>query len=297
MPHHLILKPWLCLWGDSCSGFDSCELADLVLRASSDPFFSGAGLEYVPDGKARSILGRALTGCHDFTLCLQLIPYMHQHRLNLNAQEKIKRLEAIDMLRAIFDAAAECGAKAVSVCSGADPGIVQRSNAYTYLMDSVIRLAEEAQVRGLILVLEHGDRRGSGGRALLGPAAECLEFIDEVSCLVNSVKCGLDHLVCQANGEITASSAGVLSAYLLYLRFTLSLNYEQMLIANRDQLFRQLASQLIPCLKFDCFQNLSLGLPLRLSLPEKPDSPDLLYKLERSFLRCLLSAAGQSYQF
>ena len=85
------------------------------------------------------------------------------------------RREAVRALMEVVDDAAAHGVASVALCSGPDPGVDRREDARRALLKSLEELADYAEERGVMIVLETFDRDWDK-RQLIGPLDEAVEI-------------------------------------------------------------------------------------------------------------------------
>jgi sugar phosphate isomerase/epimerase len=105
-------------------------------------------------------------------------PCLLSQKLNLNHFDPVERKKAVDQVTACIDEAAEVGAGAVAVLSGADPG-ARREEAFKLLVESVRDLCGHAKAKGLRFVLESFDSKYDK-KCLIGPAESALALCDAI---------------------------------------------------------------------------------------------------------------------
>jgi sugar phosphate isomerase/epimerase len=105
-------------------------------------------------------------------------PCLLSQKLNLNHFDAAERKKAVDQVKACIDEAAEVGAEAVAVLSGADPG-ARREEAFALLVSSVKELCGYAKTKRLRFVLESFDSKYDK-KCLIGPAKDALALCKAV---------------------------------------------------------------------------------------------------------------------
>jgi len=144
---------------------------DTLTKIVEDEFFSAVEITWIKDPAERQRVKSLLAASH-MTVGYGAQPPLLMGKLNLNSFDPAERKKAVDQVKACTDEAAEVGAKAIAVLSGADPG-ERRDEAMKLLIDSLRELAGYAKERGLRLILESFDAKYDK-KCLIGPAKDAL---------------------------------------------------------------------------------------------------------------------------
>ncbi|MBM4029766.1 MAG: TIM barrel protein, partial [Planctomycetes bacterium] len=151
--------------------------ANALERIARDGFYGAAGIAGVPDGGERRQIadivttsGMSLTYWTSFVLAAQ--------HLNLSALDPELRARSVSTIKRQMDDAMECGASALGVLSGPDPGPAARPAALEALCDSLRELATAGAHR-LTVVIEPLDRE-IHKKGLLGPMSDSVAVLDKV---------------------------------------------------------------------------------------------------------------------
>ncbi len=139
------------------------QLADL-------DFFGALEMGTISSPKERANVLKAARE-RNLKLAVGAQPLILGQNLNLNARDSQTRLDAISKIQTGIDQAAEIGAGSFVILSGKDPGDALRNQAYGYLEESILVLAEHARQYAMRIVLEVFDR-AVDKKALVGPSAE-----------------------------------------------------------------------------------------------------------------------------
>jgi sugar phosphate isomerase/epimerase len=121
---------------------------------------------------------KALLAASHLTVGYGAQPCLLSQKLNLNHFDAAERKKAVGQVKACIDEAAEVGAEAVAVLSGADPG-ARREEAFALLVSSVKELCGYAKTKRLRFVLESFDSKYDK-KCLIGPAKDALALCKAV---------------------------------------------------------------------------------------------------------------------
>jgi sugar phosphate isomerase/epimerase len=142
-----------------------------------DEFFAAVEITWIKDPAERARV-KALLATSHLTVGYGAQPCLLSQKLNLNHFDAAERKKAVDQVKACIDEAAEVGAEAVAVLSGADPG-ARREEAFALLVSSVKELCSYAKSKGLRFVLESFDSKYDK-KCLIGPAKDALALCKAV---------------------------------------------------------------------------------------------------------------------
>ena len=150
---------------------------DTLAKIVEDEFFSAVEITWIKDPAERTRVKTLLAASH-MTVGYGAQPCLLSQKLNLNHFDGVERKKAVDQVKACIDEAAEVGAGAVAVLSGADPG-ARREEAFKLLVESVRDLCGHAKAKGLRFVLESFDSKYDK-KCLIGPAESALALCDAI---------------------------------------------------------------------------------------------------------------------
>jgi sugar phosphate isomerase/epimerase len=150
---------------------------DTLTRIVEDEFFSAVEITWIKDPAERQRVKSLLATSH-MTVGYGAQPCLLSQKLNLNHFDPVERKKAVDQVKACIDEAAEMGAGAIAVLSGADPG-ERREEAFKLLVTSVSELCGHAKAKGLRFVLESFDSKYDK-KCLIGPAKDALALCKAV---------------------------------------------------------------------------------------------------------------------
>jgi sugar phosphate isomerase/epimerase len=150
---------------------------DTLTKIVEDEFFSAVEITWIKDPAERQRVKTLLATSH-LTVGYGAQPCLLSQKLNLNHFDPAERQRAVDQVKACIDEAAEVGAGAVAVLSGADPG-ARRAEAFTLLVESVLTLCAHAKPKGIRFVLESFDSKYDK-KCLIGPAKDALALCKAV---------------------------------------------------------------------------------------------------------------------
>ena len=150
---------------------------DTLTKIVEDEFFAAVEITWIKDPAERARVKTLLATSH-LTVGYGAQPCLLSQKLNLNHFDAAERKKAVDQVKACIDEAAEVGAGAVAVLSGADPG-TRREEAFALLVDSVTELCGYAKTKGLRFVLESFDSKYDK-KCLIGPAKDALALCKAV---------------------------------------------------------------------------------------------------------------------
>jgi sugar phosphate isomerase/epimerase len=153
-----------CMKGDG-------PIYETLTRIVEDEFFGAVEITWIKDPAERQRVKALLAASH-MTVGYGAQPCLLSQKLNLNHFDPTERGRAVAQVKACIDEAAEVGAGAVAVLSGADPG-ERREEAFALLVDSVLDLCGHARGKGLRFVLESFDSKYDK-KCLIGPAKDAL---------------------------------------------------------------------------------------------------------------------------
>jgi sugar phosphate isomerase/epimerase len=150
---------------------------DTLTKIVEDEFFAAVEITWIKDPAERARV-KALLATGHLTVGYGAQPCLLSQKLNLNHFDAAERKKAVDQVKACIDEAAEVGADAVAVLSGADPG-ARREEAFALLVGSVKELCVYAKSKGLRFVLESFDSKYDK-KCLIGPAKDALALCKAV---------------------------------------------------------------------------------------------------------------------
>lgn len=150
---------------------------DTLTKIVEDEFFGAVEISWIKDPAERARV-KALLATSHLTVGYGAQPCLLSQKLNLNHFDPAERMRAVDQVKACIDEAAEVGAGAVAVLSGADPG-ERREEAFKLLVESVLELCGYAKAKGLRFVLESFDAKYDK-KCLIGPAKDALALCKAV---------------------------------------------------------------------------------------------------------------------
>jgi sugar phosphate isomerase/epimerase len=150
---------------------------DTLAKIVEDEFFSAVEITWIKDPAERQRVKSLLATSH-MTVGYGAQPCLLSQKLNLNHFDPIERQKAVDQVKACINEAAEVGAGAVAVLSGADPG-VRREEAFKLLVASVSELCGHAKAQGVRFILESFDSKYDK-KCLIGPAKDALALCKAV---------------------------------------------------------------------------------------------------------------------
>jgi sugar phosphate isomerase/epimerase len=150
---------------------------DTLTKIVEDEFFSAVEITWIKDPGERARV-KALLATSHLTVGYGAQPCLLSQKLNLNHFDAAERKKAVDQVKACIDEAAEVGAEAVAVLSGADPG-ARREEAFALLVSSVKELCGYAKGKGLRFMLESFDSKYDK-KCLVGPAKDALALCKAV---------------------------------------------------------------------------------------------------------------------
>jgi len=150
---------------------------ETLTKIVEDDFFSAVEITWIKDPAERQRVKTLLATSH-MNVGYGAQPCLLSQKLNLNHFDAAERMKAVDQVKACIDEAAEVGAGAVAVLSGADPG-ERRAEAFKLLVDSVRELCGHAKSKGLRFMLESFDSKYDK-KCLIGPARDALALCKAV---------------------------------------------------------------------------------------------------------------------
>jgi sugar phosphate isomerase/epimerase len=150
---------------------------DTLTKIVEDEFFAAVEITWIKDPAERARV-KALLATSHLTVGYGAQPCLLSQKLNLNHFDVAERKQAVDQVKACIAEAAEVGADAVAVLSGADPG-ARREEAFALLVGSVKELCGYAKRQGLRFVLESFDSKYDK-KCLIGPAKDALALCKAV---------------------------------------------------------------------------------------------------------------------
>jgi sugar phosphate isomerase/epimerase len=150
---------------------------DTLTKIVEDEFFAAVEITWIKDPAERARV-KALLATSHLTVGYGAQPCLLSQKLNLNHFDAAERKKAVDQVKACIDEAAEVGAEAVAVLSGADPG-ARREEAFALLVSSVKELCGYAKGKGLRFMLESFDSKYDK-KCLVGPAKDALALCKAV---------------------------------------------------------------------------------------------------------------------
>lgn len=133
-------------------------------------FFGALEMGTINNPKARAAVLQ-IARQRNFKLAVGAQPLILGENLNLNASDLQTRLVARTKIKEGIDQAAEIGAGSFVILSGKDPGDDQRQQAYEFLEESILALADHARQYAIRIMLEVFDR-AVDKKALVGPSVE-----------------------------------------------------------------------------------------------------------------------------
>ncbi len=149
-------------------------ILDTVTRIAEDPFFGAIEIGMIKDADIRVKVKKVLETSH-MDVAFGAQPALLLNKLNINSINETDRGEAVTMLKACVDEAAEIGAKRMALLSGKDPGDENRSRAFDALVKSIKELCAYAKKRNIGITLETFDRE-IDKKCLIGPSDYAAEF-------------------------------------------------------------------------------------------------------------------------
>ena len=156
----------------------SGPILETVSQIVNDDFFGMIEISHINDAAVRKQVADTIQTSHA-RVAFGAQPTILRGKLDLNSDDKSKRLEAIKILEPQIDEAKEIGAKRFTVLSGPDPGPEKRTNARSLLIESLLELCGYAKDRGISVTLETFDRTIEK-KSLIGPSEEALEVSKSV---------------------------------------------------------------------------------------------------------------------
>jgi sugar phosphate isomerase/epimerase len=150
---------------------------DTLTKIVEDDFFSAVEISWIKNPAERQRVKTLLASSH-MTVGYGAQPCLLSQKLNLNHFDASERKKAVDQVKACMDEAAEVGAEAVAVLSGADPG-ERRDEAFGLLVGSVKELCSYAKTKGLRFILESFDNKYDK-KCLIGPSQDALALCEAV---------------------------------------------------------------------------------------------------------------------
>jgi sugar phosphate isomerase/epimerase len=150
---------------------------DTLTKIVEDEFFAAVEITWIKDPAERARV-KALLATSHMTVGYGAQPCLLSQKLNLNHFDAAERKKAVGQVKACIDEAAEVGAEAVAVLSGADPG-ARREEAFALLVSSVKELCGYAKTKRLRFVLESFDSKYDK-KCLIGPAKDALALCKAV---------------------------------------------------------------------------------------------------------------------
>jgi sugar phosphate isomerase/epimerase len=150
---------------------------DTLTKIVEDEFFAAVEITWIKDPAERARV-KALLATSHLTVGYGAQPCLLSQKLNLNHFDAAERKKAVGQVKACIDEAAEVGAEAVAVLSGADPG-ARREEAFALLVSSVKELCGYAKTKRLRFVLESFDSKYDK-KCLIGPAKDALALCKAV---------------------------------------------------------------------------------------------------------------------
>ena len=194
-------------------------LADAVAQAADEGFYRSVEITDIPDPSERRRIGQ-IVRANDIALTHWLTPLLASSRLDLSALDQSLRRHSVALLTQQMDPAAECGARAIAVASGPDPGPNLRGEATKAFFDSLRELAEAAQAyESMRIVFEPLDR-GADKNGLIGPTDEAVALVRRVREEVSNVGLCWDSGHVALNGEDLPASFSASQPFISNIHFS-----------------------------------------------------------------------------
>jgi len=154
--------------------------ADAVERVASEGFFRHAELAHIDGAAERRRIGRIIESS-GLSLIQWMNPLLISEKLNLSDRRESERSKAVGAIKQRLEEAAECGASALGLASGPDPGPEFRPAATEQLFRSLCELCEAARsYPGMRILLEPLDR-DAHKNYLIGPTGEFVTLAGRVA--------------------------------------------------------------------------------------------------------------------
>jgi len=146
-------------------------VADAIARAADEGFYRSIEIADVPDVGDRRRIGDTIRG-NEITLTQWMSMTLAREGLSLSSADETVRRTSVARMKEMIGPALECGAEALAVLSGPDPGPALRGQAREQLYASLMELCEAIEEHApMRLVLEPLDREAHKN-GLLGPTPE-----------------------------------------------------------------------------------------------------------------------------
>ena len=153
------------------------SIADIVQRAAEEGFYSNLEIPVVTDaGERRGIENTVRKG--ELSLTQWLTPSMAAEGLSLCSLDEALRRKSVRRAIEMMAGSVECGAAAIGIASGPDPGGAAREEATGRLCESLCELGAAAGRSGGMRILLEPLDRDAHRNALIGPSPEVLSLID-----------------------------------------------------------------------------------------------------------------------
>ena len=153
------------------------SIADIVRRAAEEGFYRNLEIPVVNDaGERRRIENTVRKG--GLSLTQWLTPSMAAEGLSLCSPDETLRSKSVRRAREMMEGSVECGAAAIGIASGPDPGMPAREEATRLLRESLRELGAAVGRPGRMRILLEPLDRGAHRNALIGPSPEALSLID-----------------------------------------------------------------------------------------------------------------------
>ena len=142
-------------------------------------FFGALELGTVEDSQERKRVSQAVRD-YGLSVGFGAQPIILGRNLNLNSLDAQTRRNSVQTLNQFIDQASELETKSFVIMSGKDPGDGDRSLAYKFLEESIIKLGEYSEQYSMSVVLEIFDR-SVDKKALVGPSSEAAELANQIN--------------------------------------------------------------------------------------------------------------------
>ncbi|MCR5536665.1 MAG: sugar phosphate isomerase/epimerase [Succinivibrio sp.] len=159
---------------------DADFMADQVAYLSMQGFYRSVEINPITDKSKRAAICKCMgsSGNKLDRLTVWCSYYLRSHKLHLCALDEPMRLEAVEAVKKLCAEAKETGATAIGFTCGADVGILQRSECYRSLINSVSEIADYAAKQQLNLYLKPSDNTKE--RKILSLSSDVKELLDLV---------------------------------------------------------------------------------------------------------------------
>ncbi|MFQ5500638.1 MAG: TIM barrel protein, partial [Candidatus Zixiibacteriota bacterium] len=141
-------------------------LADAIARIADERFFGCIELTTIADGNERRRIGQIVRE-NGLILNLWMSLVLAEEGLNLSALDESLRKRSVRRVADHIPQSTECGATALAVLSGPDPGPLCRAEASQRLCLSLCELSDAASAEGSLKVLLEPLDRGAHRNGLI----------------------------------------------------------------------------------------------------------------------------------